>query len=132
MQDVLDHLRIDAGQPTIARLIQEREAAATEIDRLRRVIEQLTAIKHTAQRAPRDHAPRKNVTVPATPNMAMLLRLADVCKTIGAGRSTIYKWMADGEFPRPLKISQRSVRWRMQDIEAWRQELEQVGTASPH
>jgi hypothetical protein len=39
MLDILTRLRTDAGQLTIAALIQEREAAAVEIERLRKQLD---------------------------------------------------------------------------------------------
>ena len=34
-------------------------------------------------------------------------------------RSTIYKMMQNGDFPRPVKIGPAAVRWRSSDIRAW-------------
>jgi prophage regulatory protein len=50
----------------------------------------------------------------------MLVRLTEVCELIGVGRSTIYKWVNEGTFPAPVKVSERAVRWRTEDIEHWR------------
>jgi hypothetical protein len=41
--DILDRLRIDPGQRTLGQLLQDREAAAHEIGRLRSEIERLGA-----------------------------------------------------------------------------------------
>ena len=48
-----------------------------------------------------------------------LLRLADVRTLVGISSSTIYKRISDGSFPSPVRISQRSVRWRIEDLEEW-------------
>ena len=53
-----------------------------------------------------------------------LLRLADVEDRVGIRRSAIYRWMNDGRFPKPLRVSPRAVRWRLSDIEDWIGELE--------
>ena len=37
----------------------------------------------------------------------------------GLSKSTIYKLMAAGTFPRPVKISPGCVRWRVADLEEW-------------
>jgi prophage regulatory protein len=58
-----------------------------------------------------------NRTEPFPPNA--LLRLKDVCRLVGLSRSSIYTRLADGTFPRPLRLSERSVRWRMQDLLEW-------------
>lgn len=47
-----------------------------------------------------------------------LLRLPAVMSTIGMSRSWIYKEVAGGEFPRPVKVGGASL-WRSSDIDAW-------------
>jgi prophage regulatory protein len=48
-----------------------------------------------------------------------LLRLPQVKQQVGLGRSTIYAAMAEGEFPRAVKLSKRAVAWRSSAIDAW-------------
>ncbi len=48
-----------------------------------------------------------------------LLTLADVLEYTGASRATIYRWMAEGSFPRPIKIGERANRWLSSDLSAW-------------
>ena len=48
-----------------------------------------------------------------------ILRRYQVEAAVGLGRSTIYAKMANGEFPRPIKLGQRAVGWRSCDIENW-------------
>ncbi|WP_422346039.1 helix-turn-helix transcriptional regulator [Parasphingorhabdus sp.] len=50
---------------------------------------------------------------------ARLLRLSEVQHRVGLGRSTIYRWMEDGKFPRPHSIGGYSVRWLESDIDGW-------------
>jgi len=52
-----------------------------------------------------------------------LLRRRDVSEMLGIAASTIYRMMQDSEFPRPISIGLRAVRWRIEDIEAWRRNL---------
>jgi prophage regulatory protein len=121
MQDILIRLRADAGHLTLGVLIQEREAAAWEIEQLRGQLRQRVA----AGPVPRVNRPAKAVARPAPaakprafhPNA--LLRLADVRNLVGVSRSTIYKRVSEGSFPRPVRISERSVRWRLEDVEEW-------------
>ena len=47
------------------------------------------------------------------------LRVPDVMKTTGLGRSTIYRLMADRQFPIPVRLSKRVVAWRRSDLERW-------------
>ncbi len=48
-----------------------------------------------------------------------LLRRRDVEATAKLSRSAIYAAMARGEFPAPVRIGARSVRWRSSDVQAW-------------
>ncbi|WP_254305612.1 AlpA family transcriptional regulator [Sphingopyxis sp. BSNA05] len=50
---------------------------------------------------------------------ARLLRLKDVQHRVGLGRSTIYRWMDEGKFPRPHPISNHSIRWLESDVDDW-------------
>jgi prophage regulatory protein len=43
---------------------------------------------------------------------------------VGLGRSTLYQWMAEGRFPKPVRVGNRLVRWRLSDIDAWVQARE--------
>lgn len=52
-------------------------------------------------------------------NENSILRLASVNAITGIARSTIYKLMSEGSFPRPIKLTSRAVGWRRGDIEAW-------------
>ena len=48
-----------------------------------------------------------------------LLSLKDVQALVNLQKTAIYKRMGAGFFPHPVKLSERCVRWRTQDIEAW-------------
>lgn len=48
-----------------------------------------------------------------------ILRLPAVSEAVGLTRSSIYRLMDEGLFPRPLKLSPRSVGWRHSVIEKW-------------
>ena len=52
--------------------------------------------------------------------MLRLLRLTEVMATTGIGGiSTIYDWMDQGKFPRPVALGPRAVAWREDDVLAW-------------
>lgn len=51
--------------------------------------------------------------------MDTLLRLPRVIEITGLSRSTIYRLMETGEFPRQVAISRGAVGWRQSDIEKW-------------
>lgn len=48
-----------------------------------------------------------------------LLRLREVLQLIPLSRATIYRRMADGTFPKALKLGERTVAWRYTDIAAY-------------
>lgn len=50
------------------------------------------------------------------------LRRKDVERLVGLGRSSIYKMVADGKFPKQVRIGSRAVAWRSDEIEQWIQE----------
>lgn len=58
---------------------------------------------------------------------AILLRLPEVVALLGLSSATIHRMMNSGEFPRPVPISRRSVRWERASVEAW---LDERRTAS--
>ena len=37
----------------------------------------------------------------------------------GLSRATIYRKMRKGQFPKPLKLGDRAVRWRQSEVEGW-------------
>jgi prophage regulatory protein len=47
------------------------------------------------------------------------LRRPQVERLTGLSRSSIYAMVADGRFPRQVKISRRAVAWREADIFEW-------------
>lgn len=120
MESLVEQLRIDAGKRTLGELVREREAAAQAIEHLlRKIIEgRENAPRLTAReiRAPSRDLPASAPNSRAGPR---LVRLAEVCHTVGLSRSTIYKRVADGSFPAPVRVSLRSVRWRDSELSAW-------------
>ena len=48
-----------------------------------------------------------------------ILRLPEVKRLVGLGRSAIYERIGRGEFPRPVRLGPRSVGWHAAEIEAW-------------
>lgn len=48
------------------------------------------------------------------------LRLAEVEREVGLGRSTIYRRMRDGTFPLARQLGGGSVRWPLSAIKAWK------------
>lgn len=57
-----------------------------------------------------------------------LVRLSEVVERVGLGKSSIYKRMEEGTFPRPLSLGPNTVRWRSSDIDAWISNLRPAGS----
>lgn len=65
----------------------------------------------------------------ANENVDTLIRIAPakrrpdgltVTGLTGLGKSTIYRMMAEGKFPKPVQIAGAwAVRWRLSDVRAW-------------
>jgi prophage regulatory protein len=49
----------------------------------------------------------------------VILRLPDVRRLTGLGRSTIYRLLAAGQFPPPVQLAARAVGWRQSDVDSW-------------
>ena len=53
------------------------------------------------------------------PDQEVLYRLPVLQRVTGKGRASIYKDIAAGSFPAPIKIGRQSVAWRRSDIDRW-------------
>ena len=48
-----------------------------------------------------------------------LLRMREVCRRTGKGRSEIYRRIAAGDFPSPVKLGERASAWPEHEVTAW-------------
>jgi prophage regulatory protein len=48
-----------------------------------------------------------------------VLRLKEVCKVTGLGRSFIYQLQAERQFPHSIKIGVRAVGWLEREVQEW-------------
>ena len=55
------------------------------------------------------------------------LRERHVCIRYDFGKSTLYRWIAEGRFPAGTKFGPRMRRWDLTELEAW--EAQQNGGA---
>ncbi len=56
-----------------------------------------------------------------------ILRRPQVLRRIGLGKSTLYRMLDGGTFPRPVKLGLHAVGWREDEIEDWLGGRERVG-----
>jgi prophage regulatory protein len=119
MQSLIERLRTDFGKKTFGELMQEREAAAVEIEKLTRELARVRAPQTVPQLTRPPQAIAARPALEGQTVSRVLLRLSDVCEMVGLSRSTIYSAMANGRFPRAIRVGARSVRWRSTDVGAW-------------
>ena len=48
-----------------------------------------------------------------------LIRLTKVMDYTGLARSTIYKYIAEGTFPRPVSLGSRAAAWVESEVQEW-------------
>jgi len=48
-----------------------------------------------------------------------IMRLKEVMNNTGLGRSTVYKYIAEGRFPKPVSLGDRAVGWVDGEIDEW-------------
>lgn len=133
--EVLEYLRLDPGSRTLGQLLQERQWAVCEIERLRARADRLASAAATDLAVAKAAEPRRSrlsqdavyqaTTMPPAPaaSIGQLLRLSEVRKLIGLSRSTIYTKIERNEFPAGVRVSARARRWRLVDITAWQDGL---------
>ncbi len=48
-----------------------------------------------------------------------ILRMKTVIEISGLARSTVYKYVAEGIFPKPISLGGRSVGWLESEVHSW-------------
>ena len=76
----------------------------------------LNALGAAGQPAPQQ--PRSEVTHMDLEN-DRLLRLGEVLVLCSVSKSFLYREIASGRFPPPVRIGRRATRWKAKDILAW-------------
>lgn len=62
---------------------------------------------------------RRPHRAPKSAVVGMVLRLPDVERFTGLSRSAIYRLLAEGKFPQPVRIGLRTIAFVTAEIEAW-------------
>lgn len=42
-----------------------------------------------------------------------------VANHFGVSRATVWRWVQNGSFPKPIKLSPGCSRWKIEDIKKW-------------
>ena len=58
--------------------------------------------------------------------LTQILRRRQLEETLGLSRSSIYQMIADGLFPKPIKLGRRAVGWRAEEVEEWLAAMQEV------
>ncbi|MCY1548635.1 Prophage CP4-57 regulatory protein (AlpA) [compost metagenome] len=48
-----------------------------------------------------------------------IIRLKEVMNTTGLARSTVYKYVSEGNFPKPVGLGDRCVGWLETEVQEW-------------
>ena len=48
-----------------------------------------------------------------------IIRLKEVIDSTGLARSTIYKYIQEGSFPKPVTLGDRCVGWVDEEVQEW-------------
>ena len=64
----------------------------------------------------------------ALPNTGFLRQSQIVGSIVPVGSSTLWRWVAAGTFPKPVKLSARVTAWRCEDVARW---MSQQGEEQP-
>ena len=43
----------------------------------------------------------------------------EVAVRYNISRSTVWRWVKEGKFPKPVKLGEAATRWRICDLQAW-------------
>jgi predicted DNA-binding transcriptional regulator AlpA len=65
-------------------------------------------------------------TTPTTPLLRKFLDESETCEYASASRSSIRRWEQAGLFPKRVKIGPNRVAWRLEDLQAWADALEEA------
>jgi prophage regulatory protein len=86
---------------------------------------------------PDEEAGAGNVTVDQQPTLQeqepeddTMLRMADVVRLAGVSESTIKRMVLDGRFPKPMRLSRRSIGWPARDVKVWLRQVDDQRRAS--
>lgn len=47
-----------------------------------------------------------------------------IAERYGVSRQTVWRWVQNDQFPKNVKLSPGSTRWKLSDLEAWEAEKE--------
>jgi prophage regulatory protein len=104
----------------ISQTEREPQSINRRLDRIMRLLEQLRETRgHKDARVA--VALRKTGVVPDR-----VVRMPEVCQIVGLSESMIFGLCAEGDFPARIRLTPRTVGWRLSDVMAWIDSRERV------
>lgn len=64
----------------------------------------------------------------ATSALDPILRLPEILRVLKVSKTTLYRWCATGNFPRPLQLSSNIVGWRESEVREWLESRRPAGS----
>lgn len=74
---------------------------------------------HESEQLAMSFAAEPGHAAPRKAAIRRFVRLREVLHRTGLGRSTIYRWMDEGKFPKSVHLGGRSVAWIEHEIDEW-------------
>ena len=59
------------------------------------------------------------MTLLQTTGEAVIIKLPEVLALTKISKSTLYRFMESGDFPRPIRLGKRARAWRKEEILEW-------------
>jgi prophage regulatory protein len=59
------------------------------------------------------------MTEAASDDGERLIRLSEVKRRVGLGKTLIYEMISEGRFPKPYKLTPAAARWSAREVDAW-------------
>jgi prophage regulatory protein len=107
----------------VARLTELHGRASELCDHLCRDVSRLAQVQQdtsAAVEALLQAQPKRLATsTPSVSTGPRVLRLAEVVRQVGLGRSSIWRMAKEGTFPQPRRLGARSVGWVQAELDDW-------------
>lgn len=63
--------------------------------------------------------------------MDRIIRKPELLQITGVSIATIYRWIADGHFPAPVRLGPNATGWRESAIQEWLESREPIASSGP-